>query len=796
MPENNSDSVSVDYTSKSRSIFRMLGESICDHPFLYVSGILVCFLLLSTQLTKIYFDTSTEGFLNPEHPSIQHYNLFREEFGHDELLIIAVRANHILGKKFITTINKLYKDLSLNLPYTESVDSLFNARYIYGKDDELIVEDLFENWKPGEGAPAETEKIIEESELYKGLYLSENYNLTTIITRIDYSSSVAPDQAHDEKKPDEKLSELLAATHDIVNQYKKQGVEIYVGGSPAITEFLKKATLKDMVFYINLTLIVISIVLFVLFRRVSGVILPLLTVVISVISTLSIMIALNQPIQLLTAIIPSFLLAVGVADSIHFLTCFYINLEKTGNKRSAIIASIEYCGPPMLLTSLTTTIGLMSFATADMLPVANLGIYSSLGILLAFGLSITMLPAMVSILPIKPKTNGKNHSNKVMETVILFAAHISYQYPKTILSLTIIIVSTGTWFASQLVFSHNPLLWLPDQSPLRGAVETIDGKLGGSVSVEITLDTGEEFGIYDPGFMKKLDGFCKHIGNYKSPEFKVNKVVSIVDILKETNRALHSNDQAYYRIPDNRELIAQELFMLELSGAKDLFRLTNRNYETARVTISIPWIDALLYKPFMEEVNKKLKMTFSPDIETTVTGLVPLLGSTLSSVMRTTAQSYIIAIMAITVAMIIFLKSLKFGLLSIIPNLSPILIVMGIMKINDVPLDMFTMLIGSIAIGLCVDDTIHFMHHFRKNYDRGNDVKKSIELTLTTAGRALLSTSIVLFCGFFVMATSDLKNAINFGVYTGLAIILALLADFLVAPALMTLFFRNKRKKH
>ena len=796
MSENNPDSVSVNYRSKSRSIFRMLGESICDYPLLYAAGILICFLLLSTQLTKIYFDTSTEGFLNPEHTSIKHYNSFREEFGHDELLIIAVRANHILEKNFIKAINKLFKDLSLNLPHTESVDSLFNARYIYGKADELIVEDLFENWEPGESAPPEITKRIEESELYKGLYLSENYNLTTIITRINYSSPSAQNQANDIKKLDEKLSELLTATHDIVNEYKKQGIEIYVGGSPAITDFLKKSTLKDMVFYINLTLIVISIVLFVLFSRVSGVILPLLTVIISVISTLSIMVALNQPIQLLTVIIPSFLLAVGVADSIHFLTCFYMNFEKTGNKRSAIIASIEYCGPPMLLTSLTTTIGLMSFATADMLPVANLGIYSSLGIMLAFGLSITLLPAMVSIFPIKPKTNGNNYSNKVIETIILFAAHISYQYPKTILSITIIIVSTATWLASQLVFSHNPLLWLPDQSPLRGSVETIDDELGGSVSVEITLDTGEEFGVYDPEFMKKLDSFCNRISNYKSSEFKVNKVVSIVDLLKETNRALHSNDHDYYKIPDTRELIAQELFMLELSGAKDLFRLTNRKYEKARVTISIPWIDALLYKPFMEEINQQLEMTFPSDIDTTVTGLVPLLGSTLSSVMRTTAQSYIIAIIAITIAMIIFLRSLKFGLLSIIPNLSPILIVMGIMKINNVPLDMFTMLIGSIAIGLCVDDTIHFMHHFRKNYDRGNDVKRSIELTLTTAGRALLSTSIVLFCGFFVMATSDLKNATNFGVYTGLAIILALLADFLVAPALMTIFFKNKRKKH
>jgi predicted RND superfamily exporter protein len=277
------------------------------------------------------------------------------------------------------------------------------------------------------------------------------------------------------------------------------------------------------------------------------------------------------------------------------------------------------------------------------------------------------------------------------------------------------------------------------------------------------------------------------LAGFSTPEFSVNKVLSITDLLKESNRALHDNDHTFYVIPDNRELVAQELFLLELSGADDLFRLVDREYSKVRITLTLPWIDALLYAPLMDDLEQSFHNSLGQEYEITITGLIPLLGSTLNSVIHAAAEAYVIALVVISLIMVVLLGNLKLGLISMLPNILPIVMVIGLMQLNDVPFDMFSILIGSIAIGLCVDDTVHFMHHFSRFRERGCGVKESIDNTLHTAGRAMLVTSIVLCSGFLVLTLSELNNFTNFGLYTSLCIVLALLADFLLAPALMTI---------
>lgn len=197
----------------------------------------------------------------------------------------------------------------------------------------------------------------------------------------------------------------------------------------------------------------------------------------------------------------------------------------------------------------------------------------------------------------------------------------------------------------------------------------------------------------------------------------------------------------------------------------------------------------------MEYLEAEFQSAVGDKATVTITGLVPLLGSTLRSVIHSTAVSYGIAFVIITLTMMVLLESVRYGFLSMFPNLLPIIMVMDLMQMMGVPLDMFTMLIGSIAIGLCVDDTVHFMHHFRRYLSRGCSVEESISNTLHTAGRAMLVTSLVLCSGFVIMIFSAMNNLTNFGIYTGLAVALALVADFLLAPALMVLFAHRDNER-
>lgn len=779
--------------------FESLAASIYRHPVWYLLAVFAVVGAVATQLTKVYFDTSTEGFLSPNHPSIIEYNEFRDVFGRDELLVVGVDMPEF-SQAFFKKFDALYQQLDKEVPHTDSVESILTARHVYGVDDELVVEDLFEDWPETDAELAELKALIETHPLYKGFFVSPDLSMATIVIRLRYlHTEEHPTEGDRRSAVDKQISEVLDHVHAVIDAHQKRGLTIHLAGSPTIVDLLKRSMLNDMQLFVKLVVAIIGLVLFLLFRRVSAVVLPLLTVMLAVVSTISLMAAFGQPIQLPTAIVPSFLLAVGVGDSIHFLTLFYRHFDAHGDKQAAMSYGLGHAGLAMFLTSLTTAIGLGSFSTANILPVANMGIFTAVGVMLAFVFTVLVLPALLALTPLKPHgdTEKKKPARKAVfiDWLIDAAIKVSCRFPKTVVSFAVVILLLSLWNASQLHFSHNPLVWLPDDLAITDSVKVIDRKLGGSISVEVLVDTGEETGVYDPELLQAIDRLCNELAHYENEHFKVAKVLSITDLLKETNRALHANDETYYRVPDNRELIAQELFLLEISGADDLYRLVDRQYQMARVTLTIPWIDSLLYEPFMEYLEQEFSAAVGDKAEVTITGLVPLLGSTLRSVIHSTAKSYIIAFVIITLTMIVLLESVRYGLLSMFPNLLPIIMVMGLMQVMGVPLDMFTMLIGSIAIGLCVDDTVHFMHHFRRYLSRGYTIEESITHTLHTAGRAMLVTTLVLCSGFVIMVFSAMNNLTNFGIYTGLTVALALLADFLLAPALMVLFAHRHNEK-
>ena len=207
----------------------------------------------------------------------------------------------------------------------------------------------------------------------------------------------------------------------------------------------------------------------------------------------------------------------------------------------------------------------------------------------------------------------------------------------------------------------------------------------------------------------------------------------------------------------------------------------------ARLTIRLPWRDTLVYVPFLRDTEQRFRTTLGAGVDITTTGVMSILSRTLDAAIRSAAKSYVIAFVVITLMMIVLIGKLKLGLASMLPNLTPIIVTIGLMWWIGIPLNMFTMLVGSIAIGIAVDDTIHFMHNFRRYFAETGDVRVAVNRTLHTTGRAMLVTSVVLAIGFYIFLFASLNNVIQFGLLTGTAIVLALLADFLLAPALMVL---------
>jgi len=752
----------------------------------------------ASQMPKLTTATSNESFLHSDDPILLAYNDFRDQFGRDELIIIAIQPPDVFDLKFLKRLKALHEDIEAKVPHVNEITSLINARNTRGDRDQLIVEDLLEKWPQNKDDLMVLKKRVLSNPLYLNRLISEDSGFTTIVIQTnsfsdegnDLDVTAGFDDAEKPSKDSQKgrpvfLTEkentaVVMSVSKIVSRYQADDFRLYLAGSPVVTTMVKISMQKDMKLFIILSVLAIGLCLFLMFRRVTGVVLPLLVVILTLISTLGVMALAGVPVTTVTMVLPSFILAVGVGASVHVLALFYRYLDKTGKKKDSIVHAMGHSGLAIVMTSLTTAAGLASFSTAEVASVANLGIFAGAGVMLALFYTIILIPVLLAIIPIKAKTRPQDHRSLFFST----------GHPKAIAIASAVLILISLIAATRLNFSHDVLKWQPDKAPVRIATQKINDELKGSVTLEVILDTGRENGLYDPVILKKLDRLAEEIERIEQGDLFVGMASSVADILKEIHQALNENRPEFYSIPDNPKLIPQEFLLFENSGSDDLEDVIDSRFQIARFTIKVPWLDALKYAPFLKDVEARFRAAFGQDADITITGLMTLFCRALTAAVHSMGKSYAIAAGVITIMMILLIGNLRIGLISMLPNLAPIIVIMGIMGLFGFPLDMFTMLIGSIAIGMVVDDTVHFMHNFRRYYNETGDVTEAVRQTLHTAGRAMLVTSVVLSLGFFVLMFASMNNVFYFGMLTGITILLALLADFLLAPALMAIFIK------
>lgn len=776
--------------------------------------------LLASQIRHLTIDTSNEGFLHENDPILITYNEFRDQFGRDDMLAIAIHSDKIFTEEFLSKLKKLHEEIVDTVPHIHDITSMVNVRNTTGQGDTLLVDDLLAHFPENEKQLAVLKQRVMTNPLYKNQLISEDGTFTSIVIESDvYTGSEDDDllSGFDEQQPtaesnsdasgqylsDSENSEFVDAVRKVVKKYDGDGFRIYMAGSPVVMHTIKQFMMTDMQRFMRLALLTIGICLFIMFRRISGIFLPLLVVALSLLSTLGIMAITGTSFKIPITILPSFLLAVGVGASVHVLSLTFQKMRKKQTKDQAIVWAFSHSGLAIVMTSLTTAAGLASFSLAEVAPIADLGFFSAVGVVLALFYTLTILPALLSILPIKHKEEQHGSRANRMDLLLDRLTDFSVDRYKIVLSAAACVIILGLIGVSRVYFSHNPLKWLPEDLDVRKSTEMIDSKLKGSVVLEIILDTGRENGLYDRKTLQTMDQVIAELENdYRNNTLFIGKTISVITILKEIHQALHANDKRFYRIPENEKLIPQEFLLFENSGSDDLQNSVDSLFRLARITVKVPWLDALLYVPFIQDVKKRFNDAFitnnpknTQQMRVTVTGIMSLFGRIIHAAIYSAAQSYGIALVIITFMMIILIGEWRLGLISMIPNLGPIFIVLGFMGWIGLPLDMFTMLIASIAIGLAVDDTIHFMYHFKRYYNQIGDVKEAVHHTLHTAGRAMLTTSVVLTIGFFIFMFASMNNLFYFGLLVGIAIVLALGADLLLAPALMTLMLNKKEEK-
>jgi predicted RND superfamily exporter protein len=774
-----------------------------------ISAFLLLGVLVS-QVPSVTVDTSSEALLHKDDPSLVEYNRFRDQFGRAELIYIAIESPEVFEESFLKRLKSVHSELENEVPYLKEITSLINARHIDANEDELIVEDLLVDWPEKPINLLELKQQVLNNPFYLNHIISEDGRVTGVVVETVATSGESLDEeqilaefAEDisesqiSPKPKHYFSEkenreVVEAVNRVVNRHNSDSFRITASGAPVIIDAFNRATLRDVRLFVVIALLAVAFFLWILFRRMSGLFLPMLIVNSSLFSVLGIFGSFGVPIKLTTSAIPAFLLVVGVCDAVHILAIFYRQFELGEKKEDAVAYAFGHSGLAIVLTSVTTIVGLLSFSFAELSAITDIGYFAAAGVMLALLYTIFMLPALLALTPLKrTRTIVQKHSfmDKVLHTVADFTTH----QPRKIIIIGLGIFAVFFPAVFRLQFSHNVVEYFPDYMPYKSDLKYIDRKLKGTLSLEIVLDTGRENGIYEPWVLNRIEEFNRKVEKIHRDDISVGKVFSVTDILKEIHQAINENNEAFYRIPQHRDVISQEFLLFENSGADDLERVVDKQFKETRITIKTKWVDAMVCKNFILDINHQLQNLFKDKVDTSATGLLALLARTISAAIYSMTKSYIIAFLVITLLMILLMGDIKIGLLSMIPNLIPIIITMGLMGFMDVPLDINSLLIGSIALGVVVDDTVHFMYNFQKYYETGGDPYFAVQKTLLGVGRALLITSLVLSTGFFILTCSSLKHLLNFGFFTGICVLIALIADFFLLPALLIMVNTRRR---
>jgi predicted RND superfamily exporter protein len=798
------------FGNRTELAFRRWGVWVVRHRWWAIALPLLLTLYMLTWLPLLVVDNSTEGFLHPDDPTVLRYNEFRDRFDRDDRVIMALAPPDVFDARFLEKLRLFHLALEEEVPYADEVTSLFNARSTRGEGDELIVEDLLEGWLdvwPDElGELAGLRERVLGNPLYINTLVSEGANLTTVTVKpLTYSllgeedalaGFATGDGAPDAEKPDfltaPENDAMLGAILGVIERFEGPDFPIYLGGPLAITDHINRQLARDMGLFMSLAGAMILLLLFVLFRRISGALLPLAVVLLSVVASIGVMVALDIPGTTAVQILPVFLLTVGICDAVHILTITYQRLAVGDTKDDAIAYAIGHSGLAVVMTSITTAAGMASFISAEMAPISHLGTVAPIGVMLALAYTLVLLPGVLAVVPLRgPRANAEAPGGSRLARVLVAVGDFSATHPRGILLGTGLFVALSIAGASQVRFSHNALNWFDPDDPIRIAAEVIDQGLRGSMSLEVIIDAGEENGLHDPDLLRRIERAMQWAEGVSKAEgheiLFIGKAVSIVDVVKETHRALNENRPEMAVLPDDRQLIAQELLLFENGGADDLQELVDTDFGAARLSLRAPFVDALYYGPFVTEIEVGLREILGDDVEIEMTGFMPVLAGVVSAVIVSMGRSYVIALAVITPLMILLLRDLRLGLLSMIPNLIPVIFTLGIMGWLDFPLDATTIMVGAMVIGLAVDDTIHFMHKFRLYFARSGDARDAIRETLSSTGAALLFTTLVLAGGFFVMSFASMTNTRHFGILAGTATGVAFIADVVVAPALMAL---------
>lgn len=723
-------------------------------------------------------DNDLSIWISKDDPVFQAYEQFRDEFGGQRTLLIALRSDHLFTPEGLAHIRRITSEIE-RIDVVERVNSLATANVVRsrpadpvtGEDGSLEVEPLIGDDIDGAVAAAVRKTVLDDP-LLRGDLASADGLVTALVVSFD------------EQRIDDVRGEVIAGIKTIVETGMPAGMSAFYNGSIEINETYNRITAANTR---NLTppvfLLTVAAIFF-LFRSWRITIVVVGSALVSVIWTMGLFTLMGFSYNILASTLVAFVAILAVADDVHIVQHFNHERRETGDKAHAFKSSVRHLLRPLLGASATTALGLASLATSNVVAVRTFGIGAATGVMVDLVMSLVLVPTLLTLLPEPRVSPQERYLIGPMQRVAAF----STRHARAVAVVGVLIMGAAAAGIAWLRVDTNHINFFPREHPLVQSAEVIDRDLAGIYNFNVLLE-GEPGSMTSPDALRRMEELRVRLEQLPS----VRKVVSVADYVKRVNRELNGGDPAMAVLPATAEAIAQELFVFELSdqGRQELQRVIASDHSRAQVSVRLASMSSdQVFKQVTQAEEEALEVFAGSGIATSVTGSGRIFATLDHYLVVSQLSSFGTAFITVFAVIFIVFRSARFGLLAIVANALPVCAVLGIMGWLGISLNVATIMVASVALGIVDDDTIHFIGRFRREAAAGATAEQAIQQATMHEGRASLTTAIIASLGYGIMMFSAYKPTAWFGGLLALTMVIAFLTEVLVVPALITLLPR------
>ncbi|WP_165384432.1 efflux RND transporter permease subunit [Vibrio parahaemolyticus] len=752
-----------------------LGKIPTKYSLLVLLATIFLIIVATIGGKNLYFRGDYDIFFDGTNKQLLAFDEIQTTFAKTDNLaiVIAPEDGDIFTPQTLSLIQKITVD-AWQVPYSSRVDSIANYQHTEAFDDDLLVEDLL--YSEYELTPERISKVksIALSEpVLKSALVSEKGDVTVVNVTVQLP----------EMDKTAEVEEVVSSINAMIDRYQRAypDVTFHKAGIIAMNHAFMTAAQDDSSTLVPTMLVVILVFLTIMLRSILSVIATLIVIIGSVMATMGISGWAGMFLSTATVNVPTLIMTLAVADCVHVIATMRQSMKNGFTKVQSIERSIALNFVPILITSVTTAIGFLMMNMSDSPVLRDFGNLSALGVMVACLLSVTLLPALLKLLPIHVKMETSQDQKHVMDRLGDFV--VSQRRALLPLSVAVIVVCASLIPLNKV--NDESVEYFGQRNEFRQAADFMEERISGMTNISIAIKTNESQGIAAPDFLNTIGEFSSWLRD--QPE--TDHVATLADVYKRLNKNMHGDDEAYYLLPQERELAAQYLLLYEMSlpYGLDLNNQINVDKSSIKMVLTVANLGSVelvdlenrIYQWFAERAPQYQVVASSPSL------MFAHIGETNMASMLSTLP---ITLVLISALLIFALRSVRLGLISLMPNIAPAVIGFGLWALVSGEINLGLSVVVTLTLGIVVDDAVHFLSKYQRARREGQTAEQAVRYAFHTVGRALWITTVVLVAGFSVLAMSSFRLNADMGQLSAIVIFIALVVDFLFLPTLLMLF--------